>query len=237
MWQKLKGNYEFSVRTDPSWTSKGKHSSKMAKSILTFSRAEPPTNPMLKQLHKFVKSYQSPAHLYKHAAGFPKNFNKITGAELKSSIVGRMKTGTKEIVGNAARIKGLTTIGKKIPLVGNAVSVVANLGEFTAPENAKKGIPERIGRFLGGVGTDAVAIGAGAQLGATIGSIGGPIGIVVGGAVGGLVGGLASSKYGGKVKNVTGEIGKQIGNGAKKIANELDSVKDKVKNSISSWFN
>ncbi|CAN7185662.1 T7SS effector LXG polymorphic toxin [Rossellomorea sp. LjRoot5] len=230
LWQKLKGNYEFSVRTDPSWTSKGKHSSKMAKSILTFSRAETPSNPLLKYMHKFVKSYESPAHLYKHAAGFPKNFNKTTGAQLRNSIVGRMKTGTKEIVGNAARVKGLTTIGKRIPLVGNAISYIANFGEFTAQENAHMGRMEKFGRFAGGVGTDMMAIGAGARIGATIGSMGGPLGIVIGASVGGLVGGLASSKYGDKVKDFTGKIGKKVGE-------EATEAIVNVKNSVASWFN
>lgn len=231
LWQKLRGKYEFSVRTDPSWTSKGKHSSKLAKKLLTFSRAETPSNPLLKQLQKFVKTYESPAHIYKHAAGFPKNFNKLTGAQLRKSIYNRMTTGTKEILGKTASAKGLTTVGKKIPFVGTAVSFIANAGEFTSPENSNMGVSEKIGRFVGGVGTDLAAMGAGAQVGATIGSIGGPVGIVVGGAIGGLVGGLASSKYGGKVKDITGKIGKAIGESstAKKIG--------KVKDSVMSWFN
>lgn len=231
LWQKLRGKYEFSVRTDPSWTSKGKHSSKLAKKILTFSRAETPSNPLLKQLQRFVKTYESPAHIYKHAAGFPKNFNKLTGAQLRKSIYNRMTTGTKEILGKTASAKGLTTVGKKIPFVGTAVSFVANAGEFTSPENANMGSTEKIGRFVGGVGTDLAAIAAGTQLGATIGSIGGPIGIVAGGAIGGLVGGLASSKFGGKVKDFTGNIGKSIG--------ESSAVKkiSKVKDSVMSWFN
>jgi toxin YxiD len=172
LWQKLRGKYEFSVRTDPSWTSKGKHSSKLAKKILTFSRAETPSNPLLKQLHGFVKTYESPAHIYKHVAGFPKNFNKLTGEQLRKNIYNRMTTGTKEVLGKTASAKGLTTVGKKIPFVGTAVSFIANAGEFTSSENANMGSSEKIGRFVGGVGTDLAAIAAGTQLGATIGSIG-----------------------------------------------------------------
>lgn len=49
---------------------------------------------------------------------------------------------------------------------------MANLGEFTSPENVNMSRSEQFGRFAGGVGTDMLAIGAGAQLGATIGSVG-----------------------------------------------------------------
>lgn len=45
LWQKLRGKYEFSVRTDPSWTSKGKHSSKLAKKSLHFQEQKRQVTP------------------------------------------------------------------------------------------------------------------------------------------------------------------------------------------------
>lgn len=233
LWNLIRGKYEFSLKMDDSWTSKSKHSSKLAKKIINFSKAPTPQNPLLKQAQKFVQSYESPSHLYKHVAGFPKNIHKSTGKLLKSNIISRVTTGSKELLETAAKSKGLINTARRIPFVGNVVTVASNAGEIFNPNNPKSGISERIGRFIGGVGTDLFAVGAGAQVGATIGSVGGPIGIVIGGAVGGAVGGFLSTKYGEKVKNVTGKIGKEIGEKTKKVAKKLGKVKD----SVLGWFN
>ncbi|MEB6548585.1 LXG domain-containing protein [Heyndrickxia sporothermodurans] len=237
LWEKLRGKYEFSVKTDPSWTSKGKHSSKVAKALLNFSRSPQPANPFMGTLHSYVSSYQSPAHLYKHVAGFPKNFNRLTGAELMGNTTERIKTGTKEVIGRVATSKGLVTAGKRIPVIGNAVTLISNLGEFTEPENSEKSFSEKTGRFISGTGTDFLAIGAGAKIGATVGSIGGPVGIVVGGAVGGLVGGVVSSKYGDKIKDFGGKVGKEVGKVAEKVKDHVVDFGKNVKKSIVSWFN
>ncbi|MGG1684326.1 T7SS effector LXG polymorphic toxin [Pseudalkalibacillus sp. NRS-1564] len=226
IWNRIKGNYEFSVKTDPSWTSRGGHSSPLAKKILDFSRASSPTNPFMKPMHKFVSSYDSPAHLYKHVAGFPKNFNKLSGSDLLKGTVDRMKTGTKDILANTASAKGFSGAAKGISIVGLGISVVSNLGEFSAPENANKSVAEKAGRAFFGFGTNFVAIGVGTKVGATIGSVGGPVGIVVGGAIGGLVGGIVSSKYGDKIKDLGEEIGESV-----------DGMINKVGKSVTSWFN
>ncbi|WRP06298.1 LXG domain-containing protein [Rossellomorea aquimaris] len=233
LWEKVRGKYKFSVKMNPSWTSKTKHSSPLAKKLIHFSRQASPSNPLLGNLQKFVQSYESPSHLYKHIAGFPKNSNVLTGAELSKGTLERMKTGSKELLSKAANVKGLTTISKRIPLVANVISFASNFGEFTDPENSDKSTFEKGGRFLAGWGTDVAAIGIGAKVGATIGSIGGPVGIVVGGAVGGLVGGLASSKYGDKVKDLGGSIGKS----AEKGLENVKELSGKITGSVASWFN
>lgn len=236
LWQKIRGNYKFSVKMDPSWTSKSKHSNKIAKWLINFSRAPQPSNPVMKALHSFVKTYDSPSHLYKHVAGFPKNANLIDGKDFIKGTTERMKTGTKEVVEKTITKSGLTSVGKRVPLVGNVVSAVSNLGELTDPANADKSLAEKSGRAIFGFGTDMLAIGAGAKIGATIGSVGGPVGIVVGGAVGGLIGGLASSKYGDKVKDLGGKIFKE---GEKFVNKKVEEIKEfgkGVKKSIASWF-
>lgn len=237
IWNKIKGNYEFSVKTHPSWTSRGGHSSPLAKKILDFSRAPSPTNPFMKTMHKFVSSYDSPAHLYKHVAGFPKNFNRLSGSDLLTGTVDRAKTGTKDIIEKAASNKGFTRVAKSVPYVATGISILSNLGEFTAAENADNSISENAGRAIFGLGTDVVAIGAGAQLGATIGSVGGPVGIVVGGAVGGLAGGLASSKFGGKMKDVGGLMFKTIEDGVIEGIKQVENIGKNTIKAVTSWFN
>lgn len=222
-WQKFRGKYDFTVKTDPSWTSKGKHSSKLAKAILDFSRSPVPSNPIMKELHKFVSSYESPAHLLKHVAGFPKNMSRVNGKDFIKGNIERMSAGTKELVGKAITNKGFAQVGRRIPGVGTGVSIVANFGELTAPENKDKSVIERVGRFAGGTLADLGTIAVGAKIGATIGSVGGPVGVIVGGSVGALVGGLASSKVGDAAKDLGGKIGKEIGKAAEKIGNSFKS--------------
>ncbi|WJV17997.1 LXG domain-containing protein [Rossellomorea marisflavi] len=234
LWNKLKGNYEFSIKMDDSWTSKSKHSSKIAKKILDFKRAPSPSNPLLKMAHKFVDSYNSPSDLYKNVAGFPKNSNRIKGSDLLKSIKNRVETSTKDLADLAAKSSKFTRVAKTVPVVGNIVSFTSNLSEFTSEENANKGMAEKTGRFIGGTLTDAVAVGTGVKIGATIGSIGGPVGIVVGGAVGGLVGGIVSSKYGDKIKDFTGDVAKKSWD---KVKNSKAAKKvGKLKDSVVSWF-
>lgn len=237
LWQKVKGNYEFSVKADPSWTSKGKHSSKVSKWLLDFSRSTP-TNPVMQKLQKFAASYTSPSHMLKHLAGFPKNFERSTGKDLVKGTTERIKSnGTTGLLSKAAGARGLTSVAKRIPLVGTAVSFASNLGEFSDPANSKKSISEKAGRAIFGYAADMAAIGAGAQIGATIGSIGGPVGIVVGGAVGGLVGGVVSSTFGNQIK----DVGEKVGEVADKVINKsrekIGKISSNIKNSVSSWFN
>ncbi|MFJ7829329.1 ribonuclease YeeF family protein [Peribacillus sp. NPDC097284] len=237
LWQKLKGNYEFSVKADPSWTSKGKHSSKVSKWLLDFSRSTP-TNPVMQKLQKFAASYTSPSHMLKHLAGFPKNFERSTGKDLVKGTTERIKTnGTTGLLSKAAGARGLTSAAKRIPLVGIPISAASNLGEFANPENSNKSFSENAGRFAFGFTTDMVAIGSGAKIGATIGSIGGPVGIVIGGAVGGLAGGVVSSTFGDQIKDVGGKVGKVTGKVIKKSGALVDDIGSNIKNSVSSWFN
>lgn len=229
LWQKLKGDYKFSVKMDPSWTSKSKHSNKLAKTLINFSRAPQPSNPVMKALHSFVKSYDSPSHLYKHVAGFPKNANLIHGKEFMKGNQARMSAGLKEVAGKTVTKSGLVTAGKRIPVIGTGITVAANFGEYFDPANKDKSFSEKTGRFVSGLTTDVVAIAAGAKIGATIGSVGGPVGVVVGGAAGALIGGLASSKFGDKVKDVGGKV-------AKKVGDKISEFGGSVKKSIKSWF-
>ena len=236
-WQRFRGKYDFTVKTDSSWTSKGKHSSKLAKAILDFSRSAVPSNPIMKDLHKFVSSYESPAHLLKHVAGFPKNMSRVNGNDFIKGNIARMSAGTKELVGKAVTNRGFAQVGRNIPGVGTGISTVANTGEFTAPENKDKSLAEKFGRAAGGTLADMGAIAIGAKIGATIGSVGGPVGVIVGGSLGALAGGLASSKIGDVAKDIGGKIGKETGEFAMKLGTSIKDTGGKVINSISSWWN
>lgn len=237
LWNKLKGNYDFTVKTDPTWTAKGKHSSKISKWLLDFSRSTP-SNPVMQKLQKFAASYKSPSHMLKHVAGFPKNFDQMTGKELVKGTVERIKTtGTTGLLSKVAGAKGLTSAAKRIPLIGTAVSFTSNLGEFSNPENSNKTIAEKTGRWAFGFATDLAAIGAGVKIGSAIGTIGGPVGIVVGGAVGGLVGGVVSSTFGNQIKDVGERGGKIADKVIKRTSKIVDDIGSNIKNSVSSWFN
>ncbi|ERN51449.1 LXG domain-containing protein [Alkalihalophilus marmarensis] len=229
--QRLRGDYRFSVGAHESWTSKSKHSSKTAKFLLDFSRSQQ-TNPMAQGLQRFAASYNSPSHMLSHLAGFPKNHTgSVVGSTLQTTFQSRMTTGTKEIVKQVFDVKGLQTVGRRVPIVGTAVSFVANGAEIFGSQGADRSLGESIGRAFAGIGTDAVAIAAGAKVGATIGSVGGPVGIVVGGALGGLVGGIVSTAAGEKIKDIGGEIGK---NSMEKISN---TPVGKGLKYVQSWFN
>ncbi|MBD1380444.1 ribonuclease YeeF family protein [Metabacillus arenae] len=230
LWQKIRGNYYFSVKSNPAWTSKSKHSAKLAKWLRDFQKAPAPSNRLMKGIQNFVKSYQSPAHLYKHVAGYPKDINRMSGKEFMKKTQIRMTTGTKEVLGRTITNNGFAKIGSRVPGLGVVISAVANTGEAFSPQNQEKPISERVGRAVGGFTADMVAIGAGAKLGAAIGSFGGPVGIIVGGSIGAFAGGLTSSKIGDAAKDVGGKIFKEVGKGIGKAG-------EKLKNSISSWFN
>ncbi|MEC2072293.1 LXG domain-containing protein [Alkalihalophilus marmarensis] len=228
--QRLRGDYRFSVGAHESWTSKSKHSSKTAKFLLDFSRSQQ-TNPMAQGLQRFAASYNSPSHMLSHLAGFPKNHTgSVVGSTLQTTFQSRMTTGTKEIVKQVFDAKGLKAAGRGVPIVGGAVSLIANASEFTNSANSDKSTSEKAGRAVAGVTLDIAAIGAGAKIGATIGSVGGPIGVVVGGAAGGLAGALVS--------NFASDSFKSVGESAgRAFDNKLTEVKEsKAAQFINGWF-
>jgi hypothetical protein len=223
--QRLKGGYKFTVRADKSWTKAGSYSNKIAKLIYNFSKSTP-TNPITKALHKLVTSYNSPSAILKHAAGFPKNVNgAIKAATLAERVHIRATFGTKEAAQTLAKMKGWNGVGKRIPIIGNAISISANLSEFFDPKNAGKSVAEKTGRAFAGFATDVAAISLGDKAGAAIGSLGGPVGIVIGGSVGGLVGGIASSVAGDKIKDFGENIASKLESGVKNLTKSFKSWK------------
>ncbi len=225
MWQKFRGQYKFTVTAKPSWTSRTGYSSKIASYIHKFSRSAP-TNPLLKSVHSFVSSYRGPAALLKHAAGFSKNVNAaMHGTTLMGRFHQRITIGSKEVVSNLAKVKGFTSVAKRVPIIGNLIAVGANATELVDPKNSHLSGAEKMGRFTFGAVASVGAIAGGAKVGAMIGSLGGPVGIVVGGAVGGLVGGIASSKLGDQIKDV-----------GEKFAGGVEKVGKSIFKSVSSWF-
>lgn len=225
LWQKFRGQYKFTLTAKPSWTSRTGYSSKIAKYINDFSKSSP-TNPLLKRVHSFVSSYRGPASLLKHAAGFSKNVNAaMHGTTLMSRFHQRITIGSKEVVSNLAKVKGFTSVAKRVPIVGNLIAIGANATELVDPNNSHLSGAEKIGRFTFGAVSSVGAIAGGAKAGAMIGSLGGPVGIVVGGAVGGLVGGIVSSKYGNQIKDV-----------GEKFAGGVEKFGKSVFKSVSSWF-
>jgi hypothetical protein len=229
LWQKLKGGYKFSVGADESWTSKGKYSSKTAKFLYDFAKSAP-TNPVAKQLHKIVSSYNNPSAVLKHVAGFPKNANFMRAEYLMKSVHERIEMGTKGVLKSVAEAKGFGKVGRGIPVVSTGITFAASVAEFNSSINNNKGFGESLGRSFGGLALDMAAIGTGAKAGAMIGSLGGPVGVVIGGAVGGFVGGLVSVKFGDQIKDYGGRAGKVAGD-------YLKSKVDGWNKSIKSWFN
>ncbi|WP_079506532.1 hypothetical protein [Mesobacillus jeotgali] len=228
LWQKLKGGYRFSVGADASWTSKGKYSSKTAKFLYDFAKSTP-NNPITKQMHKIVSSYNNPSAILKHVAGFPKNANFMRAEHLMKSIHERIDMGTKGMLKTVAEAKGFAKVGRGIPVVSTGITFAASFAEFNSSRDSHKGIGESFGRAVGGLSLDMAAIGTGAKAGAMIGSLGGPVGVVVGVAVGGFVGGLVSVKFGDQIKDIGGRAGKLAGDW-------VNSRVPGLKKSISSWF-
>lgn len=232
--KKIRGDYKFSVGAHQSWKSRGRgrYDSKLARAIYNFSKSNP-ANPIAKQLHKVVASYNNPSALIKHAAGFPKNLNQLKADTLSGTFQKRITTGTKEITEHLIDAKGWTKAAKKVPIAGMVISVAANAAEIWDPDNADKTRGERLGRTFAGITSDLVAIGAGAKVGAMIGSVGGPVGIVVGGAVGALVGGVGSIVFEDKIKDVGEKLGGAVESGIKDIG---EGITNTFK-SVGSWFN
>lgn len=223
--QKVKGGYKFTIQADPSWTSRGRYSNKIAKILYDFSKSSP-TNLITRKIHNVVSSYTSPSAILKHAAGFPKNVNGVMkAATLSERIHIRATFGSKEAAQALANMKGWTGVGKTIPGIGFAVSIGANALEYIDPKNSEKSTVEKTGRFAAGVIADLTAIAAGAKFGALIvGAVGGPVGIVIGGAVGGLAGGIISSVAGDQIKNGGEMIASEVEKGMKKIPLLNESV-------------
>lgn len=231
--QKLFRQYKFTVQADPTWTSRGRYSSKIARMIYDFSKSNP-TNPLVKMIHKYVQSYSSPSALLKHIAGFPKNVNSAMKASNFSKVFkNRITIGTKEVAETVLKERGLTAAAKRVPLVGTGISFAANAYEIWDPKNSGKSLTEKTGRALAGVGADFGAITAGAEAGAAIGSIFGPVGIVVGGATGGVVGAWASGHYEDQIKDFGEDVAVDVTNGVKTVADKVS----KGFKSIKSWFN
>ena len=233
--QKFMGDYKFSVGSHAAWKSRGRgrYDSKLARAIYKFSNSSP-TNPIAKQLHKVVSSYNNPSALLKHAAGFPKNLDRMLKADtLSGTFQKRITTGTKEIAEHLIDAKGWTKAAKKVPIVGWGISIAANAGEFWDPGNEDKTRGEKAGRAVAGVTADLVAIGAGAKAGAMIGSLGGPVGIVVGGAVGALAGAVGSIVFEDQIKDVGEKLGGAVETGLKDMGEGISNTFKSVK----SWFN
>ena len=236
IWQKFRGRYKFTVTAKPSWTSRGGYSSKIARYIHNFSRSTP-SNAVTRTIHSFVSSYNGPAALLKHAAGFSKNVNAaMHGSTLMGRFQERITIGSKDVAKSLANARGFTSVAKRIPILSQVISVGANATEFVDPKNANLSMTEKFGRFGAGVGADMVAIAGGAKLGAMIGSFGGPVGIVVGGAVGGLVGGFVSSKYGDQIKDFGQKAAGFAEDVGKKIGGAVEDFGKSVFKSVSSWF-
>ncbi|MCY8921202.1 ribonuclease YeeF family protein [Bacillus atrophaeus] len=222
-WQKIKGQYKFQIMTHSSWTSQGNHSSKIAGKLKDISNSNP-RNYLMKKTQKIVASYDSPSMLFKHLVGFPKNQHGfIDGKEFSGRIATRTSVGTTGIMESAAKAKGLTSLGKGIPIIGNVITIGSNLTEFTDPENSKKTKIEKTGRAVAGALTDFTTVAAGAEIGATIGSVGGPVGVIVGGAIGGVAGAVISSKYGDTIKDAGGKVAGSIEKGIKSSYNSIKS--------------
>ncbi|AZB44614.1 hypothetical protein CEF21_21275 [Bacillus sp. FJAT-42376] len=237
-WNRVKGNYKFTVRVDPSWTTKGRHSNFAAKWLKNFSKSQP-TNPVIKMAHKFVNSYTSPAHLVKHAAGFPKNFNGwLDGKKFMDGFGSRIETGVKDVAKRAADAKGLLKLGKGVPIASQVISIAGNAGEFFSAENKNKTVGEKTGRAFAGFATDLAAISGGAKIGAIAGTaIGGPVGTVVGGAIGGLAGGVVSVVAGDKIKDVGEKVGGVVEKGVKKVGKVTEKAISDTFKSVKGWFN
>ncbi len=113
----------------------------------------------------------------------------------------------------------ISAIGKKLPMIGNFLTVAGNTSEFTKVENQGKSGDEKAVRFATGVAVDLGASAAGAKGGAAIGAAIGSViapgpGTVIGGIIGGLAGaagGLSiSSRAGDKVKDAAEKAWKGI---------------------------
>ncbi|TGB03463.1 LXG domain-containing protein [Halobacillus salinus] len=237
LWQKIRKDYKFTLKMDDKWTSRTKHSSKVASFLKNVMESDPYKNPVARGFQKYMQTYDTPSQFYKNMAGFPKNMHTTTGDKTYQSIRKQMTRSVKDFPKEALNAKGFVKASKRIPIIGNGITVVSNLGEFSDPANDGKSIANKTGRALTGVAVDIGAISAGTQVGATIGSVGGPIGVVVGGAIGGLAGGLAASKFGGKVKDIGGKALDKAVDATVSGAKDLAERGEDALKAVAGWFN
>ncbi|MBY8913816.1 transglycosylase SLT domain-containing protein [Bacillus sp. YC2] len=122
---------------------------------------------------------------------------KTVGSKMKKWL-GDLTSAGEESSKLGKALKGFGKLGKAIPYIGNALSLLDLQG------TNKDNVGEKVGTVGGRIaGMEAGGI-AGAEAGAAIGSFAGPAGTVIGGAAGGLAGG-ALGAFGGE------EAGKSIG--------------------------
>ncbi|WP_137790259.1 LXG domain-containing protein [Bacillus sp. E(2018)] len=230
---RFKRNYTFTVRAKDSWKASSGYKNPVASMINKMQKGSLPTNPLARKAAEFARGYSNPASFLKHITGFTKN---KTAAETLAKQIGvsseRAKFGVKDVASNVAKAKGLSRVARGIPIVGNGITIVSNLSEFTDPNNADKSFENKAGRFVTGTFVDITATAVGAKTGAMIGSFGGPVGIVVGGAVGAVVGAAISSKYGDSIKDAGGKMAES----AVKFGKNVTDKAGKAFKSIGSWF-
>ncbi|MBA4538804.1 LXG domain-containing protein [Bacillus aquiflavi] len=234
MFQKFKGDYQFYLKADPTWTSRGNYASKFASTLRNFQKLETPSkNPALNYIQKRLSAYNGPAEFLKVQAGFSKEWHNIPikkGSDFIGTVPDQVTLSVKDTMANKAMSKGWKGTAKAIPIAGHAITITANATEFVAPENENKSLAEKSGRFLAGAGADTFSVGAGAALGVRFGKAFGPKGMVIGALAGGLGGGIISMIP--AISEGVRDLGEEIGRLAKQGFGKIK----KAFKSIKSWF-
>ncbi|WP_455919308.1 T7SS effector LXG polymorphic toxin [Priestia megaterium] len=193
--------------------------------------------------NKFEKFKNQPVKFLKHLAGFKEGTTKRAYRTIleehfsflkfnpeKVNAYSKFPVDVKATLKQATHAKGVSTLLKKIPLAGIAVSVVMNSGEIIGPKSRNKSTGEKIGRFSAGLGLDAGVTGitlAGAAIGTAIAP--GP-GTFIGGAIGASIGVVASLKVEDKVKAAGEKLGRFAEEKSKKLGNIVTKSVDNLSN-------
>ncbi|WP_137790838.1 LXG domain-containing protein [Bacillus sp. E(2018)] len=246
-----KGN--FIVKASPSWV-KGKskkYESKLAENIYKLLQKGDKTsgNPIL----RYLGSYNNkPSGLLRELVGLDKGTTKISFGTMVSDHKGifvfsdadlknyAQKVDVAKTADQFKSVDGLTSLGKKIPVIGIAFSVGTNSAEFFSDENQYKSNYEKSGRFAAGIGMDVGIAGLTAG-GAAIGTMFCPgIGTVIGGAVGAGIGIVGSWALEDKIKGWGEDAGKWIEeDGKEMISNATETFSDALSDAgdfVSGWF-
>lgn len=243
------GNGNFIVKASPKWIkgSNKKYESKLAENIYRLLKSGDKTsgNPVLKYLGKYNNK---PSGVLKEIIGLEKGTTRISFGKIISEHKGifafkegdlksyKAKVDVPKTVDQFKTAKGLTTVGKRIPIVGVAFSLVTNSGEFFNDENQYKSDWEKGGRFAAGIGMDVGIAGLTAG-GAAIGTMIFPgVGTVIGGAVGAGIGIVGSWAVEDTVKGWGENAGKWT---EETISDTTENVKDALSDAsdfVSGWF-
>lgn len=236
------GNGRFKVVSHPAWrqSNSNKYASKLANALYIVLKKG--SNAPLGFIQKKFERYKNaPSNLLREIIGLKSSTTRkgylgilkdhhrfLAFSEDAVKNYKKFPVDVKATIGQFSNKRAITTVIKKVPYAGIAVSLVTNASEFHNDKNKYKSNWENGGRAAAGIGMDVGVAGLTAG-GAAIGSMicPGP-GTLIGGAIGAVIGIGSSVALDDKVRSTGEKAGKWAEETEKDIRKNVIKMKNQV---------